>query len=109
MIFLLNTKLYGAEIRHLSVTSAGAECRATVNERLNQCANVYSAPCYLTLRCLNSASHDLALSKKVRFEISFGNNSFVKIVFVNGLSCQNLCGTTTVYYTTCSIYARLGR
>jgi hypothetical protein len=36
------------------------------------------------LRCLNSAPHDLVLSKRVRFEISFDSGSFVKIVFAKG-------------------------
>jgi hypothetical protein len=81
---LLNAKSCGAELRHLSATSAGAECRATADGRLSQRANVHSAPCYVVLRCLSSSPHDLALSKKVIFKISFGSGSFVKIVFAKG-------------------------
>ncbi|BAS70018.1 Os01g0111300, partial [Oryza sativa Japonica Group] len=44
----------------------------------------HSAPADVALRCLSSAPHDLALSKKVRFEISFGSGSFVKLVFTKG-------------------------
>ncbi len=46
-----------------------------------QRANLHSAPCYLALRCLNSAPYDLALNKRIIFEISFGISSFVKLVF----------------------------
>jgi uncharacterized membrane protein YgcG len=38
----------------------------------------------VALRCLSSAPYDLALSRRVRFEISFGSGSFVKIVFAKG-------------------------
>ncbi len=89
MTLLLNAKSCGAELRHLGATSAGAECRAMADGRLSQRANVHSAPCYLALRCLNSAPHDLALSKRVRFEISFGSGSFVKIVFAKGQIIKN--------------------
>jgi hypothetical protein len=92
--FLLNAKSCGVELRYLSATSAGIECRATADGRLSQRANVHSAPCYLALRCLNSAPHDLALSKRVRFKISFSSSSFIKIVFaksqivkIYGFSC----------------------
>ena len=64
---LFSTKLYGAEFRHLSVTSTDVECRATADGRLSRRANVHSAPCYLVLRCLNSASYDLTLNRKVIF------------------------------------------
>jgi hypothetical protein len=94
LTLLLNAKSFGAELRHLNATSAGAECRATADGRLSQRANVHSAPCYLALRCLNSAPHDLALSKRVRFKISFSSSSFIKIVFaksqivkIYGFSC----------------------
>lgn len=84
MTLLFSAKSSGAELRHLSATSTGAECRATADRRLSQHANEHSAPRYLALRCLSSASHDLVLNKRVIFEISFSGGSFVKIVFVKG-------------------------
>jgi hypothetical protein len=74
---LVSAKSPGAELRHLSYISTGAECRATADGRLSQRANAYSAPRYLALRCLSSAP-------RVIFEISFGDGSFVKIVFAKG-------------------------
>jgi hypothetical protein len=38
----------------------------------------------MALKCLNSAPGDLALTKRVIFEISFGSGSFVKKVFAKG-------------------------
>jgi hypothetical protein len=67
MTLLFSAKSYGAELRHLSAMSTGAECRATADGRLSRRANVHSAPCYLTLRCINSATYDLALNKRVIF------------------------------------------
>ena len=77
MTLLVSAKSPGAELRHLSAMSTGAECRATADGRLSQRANAYSAPRYLALRCLSSAP-------RVIFEISFGDGSFVKIVFAKG-------------------------
>ncbi len=84
LTLLLNAKSCVAELRHLSTMSAGTEYRATADGRLNQRANVHSAPCYLALRCLSSAPQDLSLSKRVRFKISFDSGSFIKIVFAKG-------------------------
>lgn len=41
----------------------------------------YSASVDVALRRLNSVPHDLALKKKGHFQISFGDDSFVKLVF----------------------------
>jgi hypothetical protein len=43
----------------------------------------HSTPGDVALRCLSSAL-DLALKKRVTFKISFGDGSFVKLVFANG-------------------------
>nr|AAT44171.1 hypothetical protein [Oryza sativa Japonica Group] len=77
MTLLVSAKSPGAEYRHLSAMSTGAECRATADGRLSQRANVYSAPRYLALRCLSSAP-------RVIFEISFGDGLFVKFFFAKG-------------------------
>ena len=53
----------------------------------------------LALRCLSSAPHDLALSKRVRFEISFGSGSFIKIVFAKSQIVKiNESVLPTIYY-----------
>ncbi len=79
MTLFFSAKSPGAELRHLSATSTGAECRATADGRLSQRANAYSAP------------HNLVLNKRVIFEISFGGGSFVKIVFAKDQIVKN-CG-----------------
>ena len=84
MNLLFSAKSPGAELRYLSATSTDVEYRATADKRLSQSANAYSASRYLTLRCLSSAPVNLALTKKVVFEISFGDSSFVKLVFLKG-------------------------
>ena len=84
MTILFSVKSYGAELRQLSAMSTGVECCATADGRLSRRANVHSAPCYLALRCLSSAPYDLALNKMVIFEISFGHELFVKLVFTKG-------------------------
>ena len=58
MTLLFSAKSYGAKLRHLSVTSTYAECRATVDGRLSRRANMHLTPCYLTLRCLSSTPYD---------------------------------------------------
>ena len=52
-------------------------------------ANTYSAPRYLALRCLNS-------TPSVIFEISFGDGSFVKIVFAKGQIVKIFVGVVVV-------------
>jgi hypothetical protein len=84
MILLFSVKSYGTELRNLSATSTGVECHATADGRLSWRADVHSASCYLALRCLSSAPYDLALNKRVIFKISFGHDSFIKLVFVKG-------------------------
>jgi hypothetical protein len=42
---------------------------------------MHSVTCYLALICLSSAPYDLALKKRIIFEISFGYSLFVKLVF----------------------------
>ncbi len=88
-------------IRHLSATSTGAECRATVDGRLCRRANVHSAPCYLALRYLISAPYDLALNKWVIFEISFGYGSFIKLVLAKGQIAKICVKFHTSNYTLC--------
>jgi hypothetical protein len=38
----------------------------------------------VAMRCLSSASYDLALNKNVISEKSFGRGSFIKLVFAKG-------------------------
>jgi hypothetical protein len=84
MTLLFSATSYGAELRHLSITSTGAEYCATADGRLSRRANVHSALCYLALICLSSRPYDLALNKRVIFKISFGRGSFAKLDFGKG-------------------------
>ncbi len=104
LTLLLNAKSCGAELRHLNATSAGAECRATADGRLSQRANVHLAPCYLALRCLSSTPHDLALSKRVRFKISFGSGSFVKKKFLQRVKLSKFVPKITGVYMSICVY-----
>ncbi len=98
VIFFFSAKSCGAEFRHLSATSPGTECRATVDGKLSQRDNVHSAPRYLALRCLSLAPYNLMLNKRVIFKISFGGGLFVKLVFAKGQIVK-----INVYYNDCRV------
>ncbi len=94
MTLLFSIKSYGAELRHLSATSTGAECRATVDiwEAELVCQRAFNVVLFGAEVSKFSAIR-FGAEQKGHFLNKFWPRFICKISFGKGLNCQNLCQT----------------